>query len=131
MEFPTWKSENRSACEIYGYEEKYGALWGMYHLAMEGMGESDVLRVSLQIALGEYLIDEGFDLLGSSSWEIRVGRLVSITAVVSGGFFSVFMPGMLGRKVPWEEPFERIVGILREYLGVGGSDGMLVARMGG
>lgn len=105
----------------------------MYHLATEGMPDSDILRINLQIALGEFLVDEGFDLLGSSSWEIRVGCKVSIIAHTHDGTFGVALVGRNGGgvRVPWEEPFESIARILWEHLGVGGSDGMLVARTGG
>ncbi len=95
----------------------------MRNVAVDGMEERAYLRWALQLALAEFLLDEGFDLTGTSSWEIRVwtgvhqrSMVVSIIAHVDDGTFGISPMGGGGGgwRVPWEVPFELIAGRLRE-----------------
>lgn len=94
----------------------------MRNVATDGMNDRLYLRWALQLALAEFLQDEGFDLTGTSSWEIRVWTgvhqrsvVVSIIAHVEDGTFG-FAPMSGGGgscRVPWEAPFELIAQRLR------------------
>lgn len=96
----------------------------MYNIAIDGMNDETVLRIYLQITLGEFLIDEGFDLTGSSSWEVRVWTgvpnksvVVAIIAQTYSGTWSFCPMAGANRKscrVPWADPFEVMVKLLRE-----------------
>lgn len=92
----------------------------------DGMSDDDRLRVVLTEGLVEFLKEEGFDVAGSSIWEVRVW--------LGGSFNSpcvtvMFLPGVdsvhrwrIASTLCWdrtqwvelEEPLERVVEVLRE-----------------